>query len=135
MVKPVLLILSMLLSASCSSTEPEEALFSNERALLGSWQRFLVSDQVQALLHFQESGAYLVSYGQLTPEGTYRFDSGGLLIVEDEGCGMFAGVYATTFMAEGDSLLLDVIEDGCQIRETRWPGAWTRVGVAQEMQR
>ena len=135
MVKPILLILSMLLTASCSSTELEEDPFSNERTLLGSWQRFLVADQVQALLFFQESGAYSVSYGPLTPEGTYRFDSGGLLIVEDEGCGTFAGVYATTFMAQGDSLLLEVIEDGCQIRETRWPGAWTRVGVAQEGQR
>lgn len=124
----LLFLLIACLFVGCSSTDmDDDEELTTEESLRGNWVR--VVDLTELRLTINEDGTYDVSFGALDFEGTYQFDINGLLIVQDSGCGNFAGVYSINFTEEARSLILGLVEDNCRARQERWHGIWTRVGA------
>lgn len=125
MLKPMVLLL--LLASACSSIDPIDETLLPEEILPGTWQR--VINQAEVQLTISADGAYSVSYNTtLAFEGDYEYNANAHLVVQDMGCGTFAGTYSLTFTESQRSVILGMVEDNCQFRGDRWRGTWTRVG-------
>ncbi len=118
----ILLAASLLAGCSASSLDEEDPVPTN--AWEGTWTR--VVDLTQLRLTINPDETFTISYDALTFNGTYRFDTNGLFVVQDEGCSTLSGTYSMTFTEEARSMILGLVSDNCRTRFDRWRGPWTR---------
>ena len=114
--------------AGCDSQDGTDELLAEE-AILGTWSRTADPERILMTLDIQGAGTYDISYSTLTREGEYRFNTTGFLVVRDDACGPFEGIYSVTFTNVDQVVILGLVEDRCQIRQERWRGDWRKVSV------